>query len=84
MWNSQNHRIIGLAMSSDDQSSFLWRDLTSSFDIVGPFFTSHGTIEGKFVCACAMETIKLFQVQKTCSCNIRKQTKICNMLTTQG
>ena len=95
MWNSRNHRIIGLAMSSDDQSSlhdvfqlfdndhrtrqtnyilqFLWRDLTSSFDIVGPFFTSHGTIEGKFVCACVMESIKLFQVQKTCSCNISKQ-----------
>ena len=57
MWNSWNHHIIGLAMSSDDQSSlhdvfqlfdndhrtrqtnyilqFLWRDLTSSFDIVG-------------------------------------------------
>jgi len=84
MWNSRNHRIIGLAMSSEDQSTlhdvfqlfdsdhrtkqtnyilrFLWRDTTSSFDIVGPFYTSHSTIEGKFVCVCVMETIKLFQV----------------------
>ena len=30
--------------------------MTSSFDIVGPFFTSPGTIESKFVCACVMES----------------------------
>ena len=81
MWNSRSHRIIGLAMSAEDQSmffscliknhrtkqtnfilQFLWRDLTSSFDIVGPFFTSPGTVESKFVCAFVMEAIKLFQV----------------------
>ena len=62
MWNSRNHKLMGLAMTSNDLSSlndiykilqnpganvqtsyvlqFLWRDLTSSYDIVGPYFTS--------------------------------------------
>lgn len=41
---------------------FLWRDLTSNFDIVGPYFTSSKTMEGKFVLACVMETVQLFQL----------------------
>lgn len=40
---------------------FLWRDLTSSFDIVGPYFTSSSSIENTFVMACIFETIKLLQ-----------------------
>jgi len=40
---------------------FLWRDLTSNFDIVGPYFTCATTVESKFVMACVLETIKLFQ-----------------------
>ena len=40
---------------------FLWRDLTSEFDIVGPYFTSSSTVESKFVLACVFETVKLFQ-----------------------
>ena len=40
---------------------FLWRDLTSKFDIVGPYFTSATTVESKFVLACVLETVKLFQ-----------------------
>ena len=31
---------------------FLWRDLTSSFDIVGPYYTASGSLESKFVLAC--------------------------------
>jgi len=41
---------------------FLWRDLTSSFDIVGPYFRSTETMSAKFVLACVLETIQLFQV----------------------
>uniref|UniRef100_A0A1X7V2I9 Transposable element P transposase-like RNase H domain-containing protein n=1 Tax=Amphimedon queenslandica TaxID=400682 RepID=A0A1X7V2I9_AMPQE len=41
---------------------FLWRGLTSSFDIVGPYFTSSGTITSKFLYSCVLETIKLFQL----------------------
>ena len=40
---------------------FLWRDLTSSYDIVGPYFTCSSSVEAKFVTACVLETIKLFQ-----------------------
>ena len=40
---------------------FLWRDLTSSYDVVGPYFTSSTSVENKFVTACIFETIKLFQ-----------------------
>ena len=31
---------------------FLWRDLTSSFDIVGLYFTSEDTVTAKFICMC--------------------------------
>lgn len=82
MWNSRNHKLIGLSMNSDDQASlgdiyqslldgnsvqqtsyilqFLWRDLTSDFDIVGPYFTYSKTTESKFVLSCVYESIKLF------------------------
>ena len=41
---------------------FLWRDLTSEFDIVGPYFTCSSSVEAKFVLACILETVKLFQL----------------------
>lgn len=41
---------------------FLWRDLTSSFDIVGPYFTSCETLKSKFVLSCVLETVKLFKL----------------------
>ena len=41
---------------------FLWRNLTSSFDIIGPYFTSSGTMESKFILSCGMETLKLFHL----------------------
>lgn len=40
---------------------FLWRDLTSSFDIIGPYFTSSDSVDSKFTLACVLETLKLFQ-----------------------
>ena len=41
---------------------FLWRDLTSSFDIVDPYYTSEETMPAKVICSYIFETIKLFQV----------------------
>ena len=41
---------------------FLWQDLTSNFDIVGPYFTSENPMTAKYVMACVLETVKLFQV----------------------
>lgn len=41
---------------------FLWRDLTSAFDIVGPYYSCAESMSSKFVLACVLETIQLFQV----------------------
>ena len=40
---------------------FLWRDLTSDFEIIGPYFTSAGTVDNKFILSCVLETIGLFE-----------------------
>lgn len=39
---------------------FLWRDLTSSFDLVGPYYTSSGAFESKFIVGVVLETVKLY------------------------
>ena len=84
LWNSHSQKIVGLAMTTEEQASlhdiyrtldgtestqqtsyilqFLWRDLTSSFDIVGPYFTCCGSIPSKFILACVLETLRLFQM----------------------
>ncbi|XP_065906570.1 uncharacterized protein [Dysidea avara] len=41
---------------------FIWRDLTSEFDIVGPYFTSPSTVDCQLVVACVFETIELFEL----------------------
>ena len=38
--------------------------MTSCFDIVGPYFSNEENMNAKFVCACILETTKLFQVNK--------------------
>lgn len=38
---------------------FLWRDLTSPFDVVGPYYTSSGALESKFILACVYESIRV-------------------------
>ena len=86
LWNSRSQKIVGLAMTTEEQASlhdiyrtldgtestqqtsyilqFLWRDLTSSFDIVGPYFTCCGSIPSKFILACVLETLQLFQMYR--------------------
>ena len=41
---------------------FLWQDLTSSFDIMGAYFTSENPMTAKYVMACVLEMVKFFQV----------------------
>ena len=41
---------------------FLWCDLTSPFDMVGPYYSSGGTLEEKFVLGIVLETIKVFHL----------------------
>ena len=51
---------------------FLWRDLTSSYDIVGPYYTSSDTFNAKVIHSCVFETIELFQVIVTNHNNLCK------------
>lgn len=41
---------------------FLWRDLTSKFDVMGPYYSSAESLKSKFILACLYETMKLFQL----------------------
>ena len=41
---------------------FLWRHLTSSYDIVGPYFTCSNSVDGDCILACLLETVKFFQM----------------------
>ena len=38
---------------------FLWRDLTSSFDVVGPYFTSSSQLE---IVSCILQTLRVFHL----------------------
>ena len=40
---------------------FLWRDLTSNYDIIGTYFTSTGTVDSNFTLSCVLDIVKLFQ-----------------------
>ena len=39
---------------------FLWRDLTSRFDVIGPYFTCAGSWDHTFLLECVMRTIQAF------------------------
>ena len=39
---------------------FLWRELKSPYDIVGPYYTSNESLKAKAVLPCVLETLKLF------------------------
>ena len=41
---------------------FLWQDLTSSFDVVGAYYTSSKTIESKYILGVVLETMKIFHL----------------------
>ncbi|XP_065914376.1 uncharacterized protein [Dysidea avara] len=52
---------------------FLWRDLTSSYDIVGPYFTSKESVDAQFILSCVLETVHLFQ-----TCGLRTSLIVCD------
>ena len=59
------------AMLDDEQPQqasymlqFVWRDLTSSFDIIGPYYSSSESMKSKFILACIYETMKIFQLYR--------------------
>ena len=43
---------------------FLWRDLTSSYSIIGPHFAREKSWDHSFLYDCVMRTIKLFSLYK--------------------
>ena len=51
-------------MSSGKQTSyilqFLWRDLTSSFDVVGPYFTSSSQVKANSLCPAFYKVFESF------------------------
>ena len=44
---------------------FLWRDIPSSYDIIGPYYTSESGLDHQFIMACVLETISLYQFDVT-------------------
>ena len=38
---------------------FLWRDISSDFDVIGPYFSSANSLEHGFIISCIMETMQL-------------------------
>ncbi len=39
---------------------FLWRDLTSDFDVIGPYFSTSESLEHRYIISCLLETMRLF------------------------
>ena len=39
---------------------FLWRDISSNVDIIGPYYTSEAGLDNKFIMACVFEAIHFF------------------------
>ena len=40
---------------------FLWRDLSSDFDIIGPHYSSAATMDAKFTVTCMLDALRAFQ-----------------------
>lgn len=47
---------------------FLWRDLTSSFDVVGPYFSSSSQLESKFILSCVLQSLRVFYLYGFSTC----------------
>jgi hypothetical protein len=41
---------------------FVWLDLTSKFDIIGPYYSSSESLKSKFISACAFEVMKILHL----------------------
>lgn len=40
---------------------FMWRDITSDFEVIGPYFTCEKSLEMKFLAACLFEAMYVFE-----------------------
>lgn len=41
---------------------FMWRDLSSRFDVVSPHFTTEKSLETKFLASCLFESMYAFEI----------------------
>ena len=41
---------------------FMWRDLSSKFDVIGPHFTAEKSLETKFLASCVLESLYVFEI----------------------
>lgn len=67
---------------------FLWRDVSSKFDLIGPFFTSESGLDARFTAACLFEVMRSLEAvgfQVTClvcdgaSCNLTLLKNLCGV-----
>ena len=49
------------AKKADYMMQTLWRDTSSSCDIVGPYYSSAGTFKAKYMIACIMDALQKFE-----------------------
>ena len=58
---------FGKELSDDNRSpaeyylQFLWRDLSSNFDVIGPHYSSSKTMDAKFTHACMLNALTTFE-----------------------
>ena len=48
------------ASKADYVLQTLWKDFSTNHDIVGPYYTSTGTFDAKFMLACIMDSLQYF------------------------
>ncbi|XP_074647588.1 uncharacterized protein LOC141903374 [Tubulanus polymorphus] len=46
--------------TAEYELQFLWRDLSSDFDIIGPYFNCHTTMDAAFTTACLYDVLRIF------------------------
>ena len=66
---------------------FMWRDMSSHFDAIGPYFTAERSLETKFLVSCLFESMFVFETYgfQVCglvcdgaSCNLSLFKHLCN------
>ena len=67
---------------------FLWRDISSDYDAIGPYFTAEKSLETRFLISCLFEAMLIFETYRfqiyslVCdgaSCNLSLLKRLCNV-----
>ena len=65
----------------------MWRDITSDFDVIGPYFTCEKSLEMKFLAACLFKAMYVFETYNShilglicdgASCNLAMLKRLCD------